>query len=189
MHICIPCTNCISCDAGSELISLYQCIAQRIKLQLPNIRPAHLVSCSNSPSLPLCTSIGMEPGAALATKPTCWGCYIACFTCPTLSWVLILQGHSAILTCITSCGMHSKPGNNRSVGTSFEQPELSIHALSMQAFKLRVRPALDTVESGMDRIRMNIYRKCAQWGIPCPLTGAPSQHGETKQHASSPASA
>ncbi|KAK9861393.1 hypothetical protein WJX84_001237 [Apatococcus fuscideae] len=61
---------------------------------------------------------------------------------------------------------------------------------SPDAFKLRVRPALDSVEAGMDRLRMNIYRKCAQWGVPCPLTGAPSQHHDAEQqHASSPASA
>lgn len=33
------------------------------------------------------------------------------------------------------------------------------------------RPALDSVESTLDRLKMNIYLKFADWGLPCPITG------------------
>jgi cytochrome c heme-lyase len=36
---------------------------------------------------------------------------------------------------------------------------------------LRVRPALDDVESALDRTKMMIYKKFAEYGLPCPITG------------------
>lgn len=45
---------------------------------------------------------------------------------------------------------------------------------SPEAFELRVRPALDSVEAGLDRAKMQIYTTFAQYGLPCPVTGHPS---------------
>lgn len=39
------------------------------------------------------------------------------------------------------------------------------------AFNVEVRPALDSVEAVVDRVKMNIYVKFAEWGLPCPITG------------------
>ena len=39
------------------------------------------------------------------------------------------------------------------------------------AFELRVRPALDSPEAALDRVKMVIYTKFAEWGLPCPVTG------------------
>ena len=41
----------------------------------------------------------------------------------------------------------------------------------MQAFELRVRPALDSVGSAVDRIKIVIYTSFAAAGLPCPVTG------------------
>ena len=41
----------------------------------------------------------------------------------------------------------------------------------MQAFTLRVRPALDTPTAALDRVKMNIYTTFAKYGLPCPVTG------------------
>lgn len=40
-----------------------------------------------------------------------------------------------------------------------------------QAFDLRVRPALDSPGAALDRVKMFIYEKCAEYGLPCPVTG------------------
>lgn len=40
-----------------------------------------------------------------------------------------------------------------------------------QAFDLRVRPALDSPEAALDRVKMFVYEKCAKYGLPCPVTG------------------
>ncbi|KFM24538.1 Cytochrome c-type heme lyase [Auxenochlorella protothecoides] len=45
---------------------------------------------------------------------------------------------------------------------------------SPEAFELRVRPALDSLEAGLDRVKMQIYTTFAQYGLPCPVTGHPS---------------
>lgn len=49
---------------------------------------------------------------------------------------------------------------------------LSHLRLVSQAFQLRVRPALDDVESALDRTKMLIYKKFAEYGLPCPITGS-----------------
>lgn len=49
-------------------------------------------------------------------------------------------------------------------------PSLSA-AICVQAFTVTERPALDTLENGLDRARMAIYSQCARWGVPCPVTG------------------
>lgn len=41
----------------------------------------------------------------------------------------------------------------------------------LQAFTLRVRPAVDTPNAAVDRIKMNIYTTFAKYGLPCPITG------------------
>ena len=41
----------------------------------------------------------------------------------------------------------------------------------MQAFTVDVRPALDSVGSAMDRLKMGIYVWCSRLGVPCPVTG------------------
>lgn len=40
-----------------------------------------------------------------------------------------------------------------------------------EAFELTVRPALDSFESALDRVKMTIYENFARWGLPCPITG------------------
>lgn len=39
------------------------------------------------------------------------------------------------------------------------------------AFEVTVRPALDSPGAALDRVKMNIYTKFAEWGLPCPITG------------------
>ncbi|KAJ9530189.1 hypothetical protein QJQ45_023487 [Haematococcus lacustris] len=46
-----------------------------------------------------------------------------------------------------------------------------------EAFEIVARPALDSLEAVVDRVKMNIYVKFAQWGLPCPITG-PSGSGQ-----------
>ena len=40
-----------------------------------------------------------------------------------------------------------------------------------EQFDVVVRPALDSVDAVLDRIKMNIYITCARFGIPCPVSG------------------
>lgn len=39
------------------------------------------------------------------------------------------------------------------------------------AFELRVRPALDTPSAALDRVKMSVYKRFYDWGLPCPVTG------------------
>lgn len=41
----------------------------------------------------------------------------------------------------------------------------------MQAFEIVARPALDSFEGALDRVKMAVYVQCARWGVPCPITG------------------
>jgi hypothetical protein len=50
-----------------------------------------------------------------------------------------------------------------------------------QAFEIVARPALDSAEAALDRLRMSIYVKCAQWGLPCPITGHAGAVGGASQ--------
>ena len=43
--------------------------------------------------------------------------------------------------------------------------------MCMQAFEIVARPALDSPEALLDRVKMNIYTKFHEWGLPCPVTG------------------
>ncbi|PNW75422.1 hypothetical protein CHLRE_12g526339v5 [Chlamydomonas reinhardtii] len=43
----------------------------------------------------------------------------------------------------------------------------------MNALEIVVRPAVDSVEAALDRIKMNMNLKFADWGLPCPITGQP----------------
>mmetsp|Transcript_1895 Transcript_1895/g.2814 ORF Transcript_1895/g.2814 Transcript_1895/m.2814 type:complete len:289 (-) Transcript_1895:533-1399(-) len=46
-----------------------------------------------------------------------------------------------------------------------------------QAFELVVRPALDSFEAALDRVKMTIYENFAEWGLPCPITGTSGSIG------------
>lgn len=48
----------------------------------------------------------------------------------------------------------------------------------LQAFTLRVRPAVDDLESVVDRTKMSIYKTFARLGLPCPITGSPASIGK-----------
>ena len=50
----------------------------------------------------------------------------------------------------------------------------SLTKVLAQAFELRVRPALDSVGSAVDRCKMAIYTAFAAYGLPCPVTGKSS---------------
>ncbi len=51
-----------------------------------------------------------------------------------------------------------------------------------QAFEIVARPALDSLDAMLDRAKMQIYLKFADWGLPCPITGhANQQTGEPGQ--------
>lgn len=47
------------------------------------------------------------------------------------------------------------------------------------AFEIVARPALDSFESALDRVKMNIYLRFAEWGLPCPITGTNGSVGAT----------
>jgi len=59
----------------------------------------------------------------------------------------------------------------------------SILSASLQAFTLRVRPAVDNVESVVDRTKMSIYKTFARLGLPCPVTGTEGHVGRTAVQA------
>mmetsp|Transcript_4763 Transcript_4763/g.5551 ORF Transcript_4763/g.5551 Transcript_4763/m.5551 type:complete len:297 (-) Transcript_4763:176-1066(-) len=42
------------------------------------------------------------------------------------------------------------------------------------AFVVDTRPALDSVDNVVDRIKMQIYQTAYEYGLPCPITGSPS---------------
>lgn len=54
-----------------------------------------------------------------------------------------------------------------------------------QAFEMEVRPALDGFEAALDRVKMGIYTKFAEWGLPCPITGRPGAVAEALQQTNS----
>ena len=60
--------------------------------------------------------------------------------------------------------------------------ECATHFL-LQAFEVVTRPALDSVESALDRMKYNIYTQFAAWGLPCPITG---QQGKFTQQEQQP---
>uniref|UniRef100_A0A383WBI4 Holocytochrome c-type synthase n=1 Tax=Tetradesmus obliquus TaxID=3088 RepID=A0A383WBI4_TETOB len=45
---------------------------------------------------------------------------------------------------------------------------------SAEAFEVVTRPALDSPQAAIDRVKMGVYRKFAEWGLPCPVTGTSS---------------
>ena len=51
------------------------------------------------------------------------------------------------------------------------------------AFEIVTRPALDTFESALDRVKMGVYVKFAEWGLPCPISGHTSSVVETTSNA------
>jgi cytochrome c heme-lyase len=55
----------------------------------------------------------------------------------------------------------------------------------MQAFEVVTRPALDSAEAGLDRMKMLIYEQFAKYGLPCPITG----HSSERAGAEAPAGA
>jgi len=44
-----------------------------------------------------------------------------------------------------------------------------------EAFTVDARPALDSVGALLDRTKMSIYTKFAEYGLPCPITGQPGR--------------
>jgi len=42
---------------------------------------------------------------------------------------------------------------------------------TIDQFEIIARPALDSVESALDRVKMSIYERFAEWGLPCPISG------------------
>jgi len=50
--------------------------------------------------------------------------------------------------------------------------------LTPQAFEIIARPALDSFEAALDRTKMAIYSRFAEWGLPCPITGKPGSIGQ-----------
>ncbi|KAG2498911.1 hypothetical protein HYH03_003101 [Edaphochlamys debaryana] len=57
------------------------------------------------------------------------------------------------------------------------------------AFEIVARPAVDSVEAALDRVKMNIYLRFAEWGLPCPITGQPGSIGAAAQQAQQPSGA
>ena len=51
---------------------------------------------------------------------------------------------------------------------------------SMEAFEVVARPALDSVTSCVDRVKMNVYITCAKYGLPCPFSGHAPTMSATK---------
>jgi cytochrome c heme-lyase len=59
----------------------------------------------------------------------------------------------------------------------------------VQAFEIVARPALDSMDAALDRVKMSIYTQFAAWGLPCPITGQDGKIGAAAlQQQSSPAS-
>ncbi|KAI8101898.1 hypothetical protein M9434_006960 [Picochlorum sp. BPE23] len=54
---------------------------------------------------------------------------------------------------------------------------------STDAFEIVVRPALDSPGAALDRVKMQIYKTCAKYGVPCPITGTTTAHA-SQDHAS-----
>ncbi|KAF5837100.1 cytochrome c/c1 heme-lyase [Dunaliella salina] len=54
-----------------------------------------------------------------------------------------------------------------------------------EAFEITARPALDSFEAALDRTKMAIYSKFADWGLPCPITGKPGSIGQEARSATS----
>jgi cytochrome c heme-lyase len=50
-----------------------------------------------------------------------------------------------------------------------------------QAFEVVTRPALDSVEAALDRLKFNIYGQFAAWGLPCPVTGTAGRFAQQQQ--------
>lgn len=50
---------------------------------------------------------------------------------------------------------------------------------SPEAFEIVARPAIDSFDSALDRLKMRIYRTFAHYGLPCPITGHTSEHNKT----------
>jgi cytochrome c heme-lyase len=45
------------------------------------------------------------------------------------------------------------------------------------------RPALDSIEAALDRLKFNIYTQFAAWGLPCPVTGQAGRFAQQQQQA------
>lgn len=45
-----------------------------------------------------------------------------------------------------------------------------------EAFETVTRPALDSPAAALDRVKMAIYQRFAEWGLPCPVTGHEPGH-------------
>mmetsp|Transcript_464 Transcript_464/g.1412 ORF Transcript_464/g.1412 Transcript_464/m.1412 type:complete len:272 (-) Transcript_464:1459-2274(-) len=54
---------------------------------------------------------------------------------------------------------------------------------SAEAFSVDARPAVDSMEAALDRVKMTIYKKFAEYGLPCPVTGQAGHVGATSSSA------
>lgn len=64
----------------------------------------------------------------------------------------------------------------------------TIRSRCMQAFEIVARPAVDSFNSALDRLKMGVYVQCARWGLPCPITGGSGQIVQQAQQAHEQAS-
>lgn len=93
-------------------------------------------------------------------------------TLRTASWPLAPSSHippdafAPLLHSITAAQHHP--------GSTPPHPFPPPHA---QAFEIVARPALDSFESALDRTKMAIYSRFAEWGLPCPITQQPGSIG------------
>lgn len=53
----------------------------------------------------------------------------------------------------------------------FYWDEAKAAADTMQGFEVQARPALDSAQAALDRLKMNVYVQCERWGMPCPISG------------------
>uniref|UniRef100_A0A061RAZ0 Holocytochrome c-type synthase n=1 Tax=Tetraselmis sp. GSL018 TaxID=582737 RepID=A0A061RAZ0_9CHLO len=52
-----------------------------------------------------------------------------------------------------------------------------------EAFAIDARPAVDSLEAAVDRVKMAIYTKFAEYGWPCPVTGHSASSAAERQPA------
>lgn len=45
----------------------------------------------------------------------------------------------------------------------------------LEAFEVDARPALDSPEAALDRVKMSVYKTFARYGLPCPISGHAGQ--------------
>ena len=95
--------------------------------------------------------------------------WLPCSVC----FVSVQHGHRGVLLCGTTQQDGGRQGTHGILSD----------AVTLQAFTLRVRPAIDNVESLVDRTKMSIYKTFARLGLPCPVTGTAGHVGRSAMQA------